>query len=70
VTILERKSAMKMPSTIYVTQEGDKGEEYLVALAAIQDHAVIGDKRKIAVYKLEKMVELEGIVSVRNAKTR
>jgi hypothetical protein len=57
----------KFPKTIYVVTENDGGnasEVYFVAADAAAEFAEIGKTRKVAVYKLEGVQAVEGVVKV------
>ena len=59
----------KFPNTVFVKfEDGGTGPDYLCASADIEGMVDVGSKQKVAIYRLESMVECEGVVKTTPAR--
>lgn len=59
------KAVKDFPRELYVilsTETGD--EEYLIAADSAEEHAEMGERRKVAVYELKEILEVEGVPKI------
>lgn len=49
---------MKLPKTAYIRVDKESDEEWLATGTTLNEHAEIGQKRKVGIYKLQKIVEV------------
>lgn len=56
---------MKLPNKLFVAVDGEGEEQFLNAMDDLKDHGGdVGTKKKVGVYKLEKIVTVATEVSV------
>jgi len=58
----------KLPAQVLVRWDVDSDEPYLIANERLIDHAEIGQKRKVGIYKLVEVRDVEGVASHKLAK--
>jgi len=57
---------MKFPKEIYLTiEEESGGDKYLNMNEALKDAAVIGEAKKVGIYKLQKIMVVETMVKLK-----
>lgn len=59
-----------MPATLFVKIEKDDNADWLNAVRHVEDHAEIGTRTKVGVYKLHQVKTVEGVVQSEVAKRR
>lgn len=60
-----------LPKTITVRiEDGGTGPNYMVAAETLLDHAEIGEKRRVGVYTLTELRDVEGVASSEIVKQR
>ena len=59
------KTREKFPKKLFVKMEHTDGESYFVADADVVGLVDVGEKRKIGIYQLVEIGEIEGVVHTR-----
>ena len=56
----------KLPKTVYVRREEDRGETFLVVKEEIRDHLAVCEERIVGTYKLMDTQEISAEIKAQN----